>query len=456
MFTKRILGVAGMVAAVAALGQLPAHAAVNLNTGAGSLTYATETLTTTIDVSGETYHVLAAPSSGRLSFTAEVGRAVAGGETIQVRFNLGNMVFAGSTVPTLAIAGASAAMVTSLSGGAEGDANARFSVTAGASEPIAATAVMTLTVRALGVLVDQAGTARVGTRVTGPFVGTDDVIAFRVASGLRETVVPASPVVKFADGFRSFAGELVASVGHLLVGPPPGVGSARVFAAASSTPASLDNTISAAASTVTFSGELGFTSDAFLSDTADCGTKDEEGIVNSSNDAWVAVNLAAANDKHLCIEVDGVTSIPETTGYQAAVSYGGITSAAFPPGDANLVLGKVVRDGTTVTVPFVSIDPGVNFRFVLTNRGSEPVPYSFDFTAPDRTSAVGGPQAEGTLPANSLTLLRATRVVSLTGLRPYTAASLTVGGSPEMIDIMTIQVSRSDGSTDAVRYWPEE
>ena len=454
MFTKRILGVAGMVAAVAALGQLPAHAAVNLNTGAGSLTYATETLTTTIDVSGETYHVLAAPSSGRLSFTAEVGRAVAGGETIQVRFNLGNMVFAGSTVPTLAIAGASAATVTSLSGGAEGDANARFSVTAGASEPIAATAVMTLTVRALGVLVDQAGTARVGTRVTGPFVGTDDVIAFRVASGLRETVVPASPVVKFADGFRSFAGELVASVGHLLVGPPPGTGAARVFAAGNSAPASLENTLSATASdsTVTFSGELGFTNDVFLSDTADCGTKDEEGIVNSSNDAWVAVNLAAVNNKHLCIEVDGVNSIPETTGYQAAVSYGGIASAAFPPGDANLVLGKVIRDGTTVTFPFVTIDPSVNFRFVLTNTGSEPVPYSFDFTTPAETDAEVQPRAKGTLAANSTLILRSTHVVRLSGARPYTAATLVLDAPRDNLEISSIQLSRADGSTDTVRY----
>ena len=242
MFAKRALKVAGMVVAVAALGQLPAHAVVNLNTGAGSVTYAKETLTTaTVAADSETYHVVSAPDpSSRLSFRAEVGRAVAGGDTIQVRFNLGNMVFAGATAPALAIAGATTATtVTTLAGGDEGDALVRFSVTAGASEPIAATAVMTLTVRSLAVLVDQMGTVRVGTRVgtSGPFTSTQEVTAVRIASGLREEVTPASPVAKLADGFRSFSGGgFVANVGKISVGPPPGTGAARVFAAGTSAP----------------------------------------------------------------------------------------------------------------------------------------------------------------------------------------------------------------------------
>ncbi len=466
MFTRKILEVAGMVAVIAALGQLPAQAAVNLNTGNGSLTYATETLVTTgaVTVGSETYYVLAAPSpSGRLSFVAQVGRAVAAGELIQVRFNLGNMVFAGSTAPTLAIAGASAATVTPVAGGAGGDAQVRFSVTAGASEPIAATAMMTLTVRALGVLVDRAGTARVGTRVgaSGGFSFTDSVTAFRVASGLREKVNSISPVVKFADSFRTFAGKLVANVGRVLVRLPPGTGKARVFSAVSSSPITLDGSDSgvlsatASESTVTFSGELGFTSDVFLSDAADCGTKDEEGVLDGS-DEWISVNLVAANGKHLCIAVDGTTSIPATAAYQAAVSYGGIANAAFPPGNADVVLGKVVREGVSVYLPYVNTHSSVNFRVVIVNRMDEPVPYKFEFNAPDGTSAVGGAKAEGMLPESSLNVLKARQVVTTVPGGVYTAASLTVGASPEMIDIMTIQTNKSDGSTDTVRYWPEE
>ncbi len=458
MFTRKILEVAGMVAVIAALGQLPAQAAVNLNTGNGSLTYATETLVTTgaVTVGSETYYVLAAPSpSGRLSFVAQVGRAVAAGELIQVRFNLGNMVFAGSTAPTLAIAGASAATVTPVAGGAGGDAQVRFSVTAGASEPIAATAMMTLTVRALGVLVDRAGTARVGTRVgaSGGFSFTDSVTAFRVASGLREKVNSISPVVKFADSFRTFAGKLVANVGRVLVRLPPGTGKARVFSAAASAPASISNMLSTTASesTVTFSGELGFTSDVFLSDAADCGTKDEEGVLDGS-DEWTSVNLVAANGKHLCIAVDGTTSIPATAAYQAAVSYGGIANAAFPPGNADVVLGKVVREGVTVNLPFVDTDSSTNFRIVLTNRGNELARYNFEFTPPGDTTVQANRLSEGTLEPNSSVILKARQVVRVVSGRTYTAASLTVGASPEMIDIMTIQTNKNDGSTDTVRY----
>ncbi len=461
MFTRKVLEVVGMVAVVAALGQLPAHAAVDLNTGNGSLTYATETLVTTgaVTVDSETYYVLdVPPASGRLSFVAEVGRAVAAGELIQVRFNLGNMVFAGGTAPVLTVDGASAATIsTPLSGGDNGDAQVRFSVTAGASEPISATAKMRLAVRSVGVLVDRAGTVRVGTRVgsSGPFSSTDSVTAFRVASGLREKVTSISPVVKFADSFRTFVGKLVANVGRMLVGVPPGTGTARVFSAASSTPASLDNTISAAASTVTFSGELGFTEDVFLSDAANCGTKDEEGVLDGSGN-WAPVNLVAANGKHLCIEVNGVTSIPATAAYQAEVVYGGITNAAFPPGNADLVLGKVVREGVSVYLPYVNTHSSVNFRIVIVNRMDEPVPYKFEFNAPDGTSAVGRAKTEGMLPERSLNVLKARQVVTVTGRQAYTAASLTVGASPEMIDIMTIQTNKSDGSTDTVRYWPEE
>ncbi len=459
MFTRKVLEVAGMVAVVAALGQLPAQAAVDLNTGNGSLTYATETLVTTgaVTAGSETYYVLAAPSpSGRLSFVAEVGRAVAAGELIQVRFNLGNMVFAGGTVPVLTVDGASAATIsTPLSGGDNGDAQVRFSVTAGASEPIFATAKMRLAVRSVGVLVDRAGTVRVGTRVgsSGPFSSTDSVTAFRVASGLREKVTSISPVVKFADSFRTFAGKLVTNVGRVLVRLPPGTGTARVFSAADSAPASISNMLSATAgdSTVTFSGDLGFTRDAFLSDAADCSTKDEEGVLDGSGN-WAPVNLVAANGKHLCIEVDGAASIPATAAYQAEVVYGGITDAAFPPGNADLVLGKVVREGVTVNIPFVDTHSSVNFRIVLTNRGSEPARYNFEFTPPGSTTAQARSLSEGALEPNSSVILKARQVVTVAGSQTYTAASLTVGASPEVIDIMTIQTNKSDGSTDTVRY----
>ena len=463
MSIRRILKVkvAGMIVAAAALGQLPAHAALDLVSGAGSITYAKETLTTAATVSASdsadtrTYYVLSAPTGGRLSFTAPVGIAVSAGVTAQVEFDLTDMVFAGATAPTLAVAGAADATIAALAGGAEGDKAASFSVILGATA-LTGAEVMTLTVRGLGVLVDQPGTVRGGARIgeTDPFTfAGDPVTAFRVAGGLRENVAPVSPVTRFVDGFRSFAGKLVTSLGSLSVGPRPGTGLQRAFSAATSSPVSLGHMISETAgdSTVTFSGPRGFASDLFLSEEADCSSKDEEGVLDGSGD-WAAVNLEDANDRHLCIEVDGTTSIPETSAYRAVVSYGGITDAAFPPGDANLELGRVTRDGVIVHLSYVNTHPNVNFRVVVRNRMDEPAPYRFEFTPPEGTSAVGGPQAEGALPANALTLLRAANFVTVTGRRPWTGARLTVDASPEKLDVVTIQTNRSDGSTDTVRY----
>ena len=429
----------------------------DLATGRGSIAYAKETLTATLDSGGVTYYVVSSPPApGRWSMTAPAGRAAAAGSTLEVRFVLGNMVFAGADAPALSApaTGSSTPLSGALvSGGAAGDPEAIFSVVVPTGRSIASDAVMALTVRSLGVRVDRAGTVRVGTRLgtSGAFSPGEPVPVVRVASGLRETAAPASPVTRIGDGFRTFAGELAASVGRLSVGPPEG---ARLYRAADGAPAELEDMLSQApgASRITFSGRLGFVEDVFLSDTADCSTRDGAGVLDAGG-AWAAVDLANANHRRLCLEVDGTTSIPETGFYQASVDYTGITGARFPPADvAGLGLGRVTRGGVTVHLSYVNTHPNVNFRVVVRNRMDEPAPYRFEFTPPEGTSAVGGPQAEGALPANALTLLRAANFVTVTGRRPWTGARLTVDASPEKLDIVTIQTNRSDGSTDTVRY----
>ena len=78
----------------------------DLATGRGSIAYAKETLTATLDSGGVTYYVVSSPPApGRWSMTAPAGRAAAGGSTLQVRFVLGDMVFAGADAPTLSAPG---------------------------------------------------------------------------------------------------------------------------------------------------------------------------------------------------------------------------------------------------------------------------------------------------------------------------------------------------------------
>ena len=478
MSARRVIKVAGAVVAAAALGQLPAHAAIDLVSGAGSVTYARETLTTppvdATDTGDDTdYYEVTAPAVGEtdddlLSFKSPVGRAVPLGGTIQVEYRLSGMVFNGATLDgtALEIADETPAVITATEG-AEGDNKVVFTITADTAPTgaIRADAVMTLDIRSLAVSADRPGRVSVGTKAGtggGSFEGFLAARpAVRVASALKEGATPISPVVKMADNFRTFpGGSLVASVGKISIGLETG----DLLVASDSSEATLADLIDAAVATgVTFKSSaatgtaLGFAKAAFLSTKANCSGPRTD-VASGSPLAWIttataALSPATVNDKHLCIEVSGTTAIPATVPYQAVVSYGPAdAAAAFPAGNVNLVLGKIVRDGVTVNIPFVDTHANVNFRIVLTNRGSEQVPYKFDFTPPDGTFAVGTDVAEGMLEPNSFTLIRAPVLVQVTGRRAYTAASLTVGAPREMVDIVTVQVNKLDGSTDTVRY----
>ena len=165
MSANKVAKVAGAVVAAVALGQLPAHAAIDLATGAGSVTYARETLTTTgqLTVDGVTYYRVTAAASGddedRLSLTAPLGRDVEEGQTVQVQFLLSDMVFAGTQLGAgaLTISGVDPARIGFVGGGNSTDDNVVFSVMTTIAETIDRTAIMTLKPSALAVLPGKAG-----------------------------------------------------------------------------------------------------------------------------------------------------------------------------------------------------------------------------------------------------------------------------------------------------------
>ena len=473
MFTRRLIKAAGAVVTVAALGQLPAHAAVNLDNGTGAVTYARETLTGVVGTTA--YYEVRSEPAGLLSLEAAVGRTIGASGGFQVKFLLDDMVFGADLGDSdLTIAGDSSPTISKLTGGTVGSNEVVYTIAA-TSDGIASGAMMTLKVTHLGIHQSKPGKASMGTRLwtgslnTGPpferFTRPVRTVASAV-SALRESAAPASPIVKFADGFRAFSDgsrkSLMASVGQISIGPEEGL-----LIAATSTAASLDNMSGATDPGVTFTGTIDFAQKAFLSTKADCSsevadttlTKDASGVTvwKVSADAGWPVPLATADDKHLCIEVNGTTSIPETVAYKATVSYGGgITGAVFPPGSADLELGQVLREGTTVSLPYVNTNPRFIFRIVIMNKGSESAPYQFEFKAPKgdvgSTTATARAKATGTVAGNSTKILNATEVVEVEGHRTATGATLTVGAPRENLEVMTVQVNRSDGSTDSESY----
>ena len=470
MLTRRVIKVAGAAVAVAAMGQLPAHAAVNLDSGTGAVTYARETLT---GVVGSTvYYEVETDPAGPLSLEAAVGRAIGASGAFQVKFKLDDMVFGVDLDHgDLTIAGDSSPTISRLTGGTVGSNEVVYTITA-TSDGIASGALMTLAVTHLGIHQSKPGKASMGTRLwtgnvdTGPpfeRFTTGKTVASAV-SALRESATRVSPLVKFADGFRAFpGGSLMASVGQITIGPNEGL-----LVAADSAAADLANTSGTTDPGVEFAGTIDFAQKAFLSTKADCSsevadttlTKDASGVTvwKVSADAGWPVPLATADDKHLCIEVNGTTSIPETIAYKATVSYGGgITGAAFPPGNAELELGQVLREGTTVSLPYVNTNDRFIFRIVIMNKGSESAPYQFEFTAPrgdsaGSTTATALTGAKGMVAGNSTRILNATDVVEVEGHRTATGATLTVGIPREDLEVVTVQVNRSDGSTDSVSY----
>ena len=205
-------------------------------------------------------------------------------------------------------------------------------------------------------------------------------------------------------------------------------------------------------SRVRFAGDLRYVERTFLSSREDCSTR-ESGRGPNVGEVWVWVELWRANGRHLCVEVDGTTAVPGTSFYQVSIVYIGLTGAKFPPGEVPPVnLGRVIRGGTTIELPFVETHAGVNFRVAVVNQTDAAAPYRFEFMAPEGATAVGGPQAEGVLEPGRLTVLRAAEFVTVTGRETYTGAGLSVEGPPEGVDVSTVQVNRSDGSTDTVRY----
>jgi hypothetical protein len=233
-------------------------------------------------------------------------------------------------------------------------------------------------------------------------------------------------------------------------------------------------------SSVSFSGDFSFASKVFVHGDGDCGAATGDAHV-SVGDLNTDTDEAAAEDdllvmegtgddamvtgttsavtvttftaaQHLCImvdpEADTAMPIPTTDAYTAMGSYMGIADAAIGPMPEEQTLGMIRRNGVTVRIPYVTTYSGYNQRLVVVNRGVR-ARYEIEFMPEDGIMA-DPPSVEGMLPAGTSMML--TRdIVELSG-GSRTAASVTVEAQAHLIDVATVTVNNSDGSTDTVVY----
>jgi hypothetical protein len=170
--------------------------------------------------------------------------------------------------------------------------------------------------------------------------------------------------------------------------------------------------------------------------------------------------------KHVCIRVADEDSqsegymIPSTPKFEAITSYvgmGGAASALTAAGTTS-ELGRVIRDGVEVWLPYLTTDARYNQRIIMVNESASAAAYRLDFTGESGITVVAGTRSHGVLGADSTTVLNLTKddVMSIVGGPPNRASAvLIIEASPGQVSVATNQTNRDTGATDTVVYMEE-
>ena len=497
MISRKTLRIAGAAVLGTLVGTGSAHAQVYLDDDdmtMGQVKVALESLTTKTTVEGEDYYSIV-PYGDIFDVQHVVGlRSVPTSETFFLDYTLENMVFATAvTSANLILTQADRSTATGgtlvktlLTGGGVGDSTVSFSVQPGTAIAESGDVYAELTIGTLGVSLSAAGAAGNVKMQARRFVGGQnypqkettlalidvDPVLKETATANSARAVVSQDYMKFNDGTEDGATKV--SIGTLLLEVEENYNAVidgSGFNTATLASGGGGDIVQAGESRVTFTGEVGFVKDVFVSATDACGqlstavslvedtdpgeavnmdwkTGDDRAVVNT----FVRVRTDGDGDPvphHICIEVDGETEIPVTENYTALATYAGLDNAPFPPEGQSQNLGGITRDGTAVYLPALTTSSTYNQRLVIWNRGSSAVAYSLTFTA---EGAEAGADASGMLEpgVTNLSLLYGDVVELSSGNR--TAATLNVSAAPSTIHVSTIQVNTADGSTDTVRY----
>ena len=491
MISRKTLRIAGAAILGTLVGTGSAHAQVYLDDDdmtMGQVKVALESLTTKTTVEGEDYYSIV-PYGDIFDVQHVVGlRTVPATETIFLDYTLENMVFVTAvTAANLRLTQSDRATATGgtletivVTGGGVGDSEVSFSVSPGTAITETADVYAELTIGTLGVSLSATGSVGNVTMQARRYLGgrnypqtATTLAVVDVDPVLKEAATATPAMATVAQDYMKFSGGTdgsnTKSIGTLLLNVEENYSSViggSGFNTATLASGGGGDIVQAGESRVTFTGEVGFVKDVFVSESSACGQlgtpvslvedTDTGEAVNmewKTGDDRAVVNTFAANadgdPHHICIEVDGETEIPVTENYTALAVYAGLEDAPHPPVGETHNLGGITRDGTVVNLPALTTSSAYNQRLVIWNRGSSAAAYSLTFTA---EGATAGADASGMLEPGVTNLsLRYGDVVDL-GSGTRTAATLNVAAAKSIIDVFTIQVNTADGSTDTVRY----
>ena len=466
MLSRKTLGVAGaaMLGAVAFLGTNSANAVINLEDGMGKVKYAKETLTTAGEImrDGVKYYTVTNGSnvldmSGKLGFDS-------GSTELFVRFDLTNMVFATTAPGDGGLTGATTSRVAGGTvSGTQNDSWIVYRVT----DPTETDEVVTLAPTALGVMLDQPGSAKISVYLSVTDALRGDGSHFRMAevsnavsvvSGVKVTVTKGTDVAEVAENFEKFVmprpgSTVIANVGKvgtIMISPDGDTRSAANSAAVDAAATVYADT----GTTITVMGDFSDAVGQHYASGDGCATAanadDSDDLNSTEGMVMLALDTAvAAGGASICLEETADKQIP-TAPYMVTAKFAKAADAnAFAAPEFMGELGRFTRNGTTVHIPYMTTYDGYNQRLVLSNRGTTNAAYEIMFRPEDGVMASPKDMAMGTLMAGSTMTMKATDLVMLEG-GSRTAATINLVAEPGNIDVTSVIVNKMSKDTDTV------
>ena len=321
--------------------------------------------------------------------------------------------------------------------------------------------------------------------VSGTEEHTGTVI--KVAPALDEDAMALNATADVAESFKKFLGEATTvSLGSLQVGFESTYRNAgtdgAVIAALTEVILTADDADGDPAEHRHLHGRFPFVDKVYTHGDDDCGTAatgtdtglaaDETDLLIRDDDMMVsdttktmAVNIiesgaefTGTNARHLCIMVQGddtegadgkeAPRIPETGAYTAMGSYTGIADAAIGPKPQEQTLGMIMRNGTTVQIPYLTTYEGYNQRVVMSNRGAADARYEIEYRAEDGITPMPKVE-EGMLMGGTTVVMSSTDLVEFSG-GSRGAATIILEAESGNIDVTSVTVNKESRDTDTV------
>nr|WP_324257470.1 hypothetical protein [Cellvibrio fontiphilus] len=447
MVSKKLLS----AAIAAAFLSTPAFAVIDLDADTGAVKFAKEAV---VDANEDAGFLTVTSAANNLDVTTVIGTGVTEANQVYVRFDLANAKFTSQVVGGDLVTSGSALSVNVQQGGAAGQSYVIFQITADvggidqadtlelalAGLAVSTSAGVNVSYAAYDTpssAVNQTAANRLASSTTAGAISVVNALTATFAAGDTAT---AEVSADFTEFLGSSTSENLGTVTFAV--------DTTVLLPDSSTITALTDVVDDASDLV-LAGDLSF-GDFFLNG---CAIDSATGSLADGEDC-VVTDFDINTTYTFSVEVDGDTTIVPGS-YTATVDYVKLDTGLFNPMDYSGVVGNIARNGTSVKVPFVNVNPSFNQRIIIVNRSNVAVPLTISDVIAD-AEATGfalttAGQATIMLPANKQTVLKSSDLfqVAAGSASNRGAATLNIAAPMSKVDVL-FQSTNSEGAQNTV------